>query len=149
MSSNNAAKAETAIVLPKPARRVLPEHEGQYKIVLPTGTTQRSKEILAKRALCKNNSLPTFSEQRFYWFAILVYADKQEKNSVFERLQKNSLEVSEPSIRITGLDKPASSVFARLGGLRDSPPVELAGILKNSEKRQVSSSRLQSEKPNF
>lgn len=54
VSANNAPKAETAIVLPKPARRVLPEHEGQYKIVLPTGTTQRSKEILAKRALRKN-----------------------------------------------------------------------------------------------
>lgn len=70
-----------------------------------------------------------------------MYADKPEKNSVFERLQKNSAEVSaEPSIRITGLDKPASSVFARLGGLRDSPPVELAGILKKSETRQVSKS---------
>lgn len=57
VSSNNSTKTETAIVLPKPARRVLPEHEGQYKIVLPTGTTQRSKEILAKRALCKNNSI--------------------------------------------------------------------------------------------
>lgn len=67
-----------------------------------------------------------------------MYADKPEKNSVFERLQKNNAEISEPSIRITGLDKPASSVFARLGSLRDSPPVELAGILKNSVKRQVS-----------
>lgn len=55
VSSNNGSKAETAIVLPKPARRVLPEHEGAYKIVLPTGTTQRSKEILAKRALRKTN----------------------------------------------------------------------------------------------
>lgn len=56
VSSNNAVKTETAIVLPKPARRVLPEHEGQYKIVLPTGTTQRSREILEKRALRKNNT---------------------------------------------------------------------------------------------
>lgn len=80
---------------------------------------------------------------------IVVYADKQEKNSVFERLQKNSSEVSEPSIRITGLDKPASSVFARLGGLRDSPPVELAGILKNSDKRQVSFACLLSKKHIF
>lgn len=80
--------------------------------------------------------------QRFYWFVISVYADKPEKNSVFERLQKGSgseVSISEPAIRITGLDKPASSVFARLGGLRDSPPVELAGILKKSEKRPVSS----------
>lgn len=34
----------------KPARRVLPEHEGKYKITLPAGTTERSKQILAKRA---------------------------------------------------------------------------------------------------
>lgn len=38
---------------PKPARRVLPEHEGRYKITLPSGTTERSKEILAKKAMCK------------------------------------------------------------------------------------------------
>lgn len=33
----------------KPARRVLPEHEGRYKIKLPSGTTERSKQILAKK----------------------------------------------------------------------------------------------------
>lgn len=36
-------------VAPKP-RRVLPEHEGRYKITLPSGTTQRSKDILAKKS---------------------------------------------------------------------------------------------------
>lgn len=35
----------------KPVRRVLPEHEGRYKITLPAGTTQRSKEILLKKAM--------------------------------------------------------------------------------------------------
>lgn len=39
--------------LKKPARRVLPEHEGRYKITLPSGSTQRSKQILAKKAHCK------------------------------------------------------------------------------------------------
>lgn len=34
----------------KPARRVLPEHEGRYKVKLPSGTTERSKQILAKKA---------------------------------------------------------------------------------------------------
>lgn len=34
----------------KPPRRVLPEHEGRYKITLPAGTTERSKQILAKKA---------------------------------------------------------------------------------------------------
>lgn len=38
----------------KPARRVLPEHEGRYKITLPSGSTERSKQILAKKALCKH-----------------------------------------------------------------------------------------------
>lgn len=37
----------------KPARRVLPEHEGRYRITLPSGSTERSKQILAKQALCK------------------------------------------------------------------------------------------------
>lgn len=37
----------------KPVRRVLPEHEGRYKITLPAGTTQRSKEILLKKAMCR------------------------------------------------------------------------------------------------
>lgn len=36
----------------KPARRVLPEHEGRYKIKLPSGTTERSKEILSKKISC-------------------------------------------------------------------------------------------------
>lgn len=35
----------------KPPRRVLPEHEGRYKITLPSGSTERSKQILAKKAL--------------------------------------------------------------------------------------------------
>lgn len=39
--------------LPKKTRRVLPEHEGKYKIKLPSGSTKRSKEILAKKEKCK------------------------------------------------------------------------------------------------
>lgn len=34
-------------------RRVLPEHEGRYKITLPSGTTPRSKQILAKKSMRK------------------------------------------------------------------------------------------------
>lgn len=39
----------------KPPRRVLPEHEGRYKITLPSGSTERSKQILAKKAMCRWN----------------------------------------------------------------------------------------------
>lgn len=41
----------------KQVRRVLPEHEGKYKITLPSGSTERSKEILAKKAMCKYDEL--------------------------------------------------------------------------------------------
>lgn len=40
-------------VAPKP-RRVLPEHEGRYKVTLPSGSTPRSKDILAKKAKCES-----------------------------------------------------------------------------------------------
>lgn len=46
------SSATHGVVLAKPARRVLPEHEGRYKITLPSGTTKRSQEILAKKAMC-------------------------------------------------------------------------------------------------
>lgn len=50
LTSSSAATAEP----PKPPRRVLPEHEGRYKIILPSGTTPKTREIMAKKAMCKN-----------------------------------------------------------------------------------------------
>lgn len=49
----------SVIAVPPKPRRVLPEHEGGYKITLPSGSTPRSKDILAKKAkrkelACKN-----------------------------------------------------------------------------------------------
>jgi hypothetical protein len=37
----------------KKVRRVLPEHEGRYKITMPSGSTPRTQKILAKQGLCK------------------------------------------------------------------------------------------------
>ena len=46
----SSEKSQSVVsVAPKP-RRVLPEHEGRYKITLPSGTTPRSKDILAKKS---------------------------------------------------------------------------------------------------
>lgn len=50
-SSGETSNTPSPGSAPKP-RRVLPEHEGRYKITLPMGTTKRSKEILAKKAIC-------------------------------------------------------------------------------------------------
>lgn len=50
VTATTAAGTAHAVALDKPPRRVLPEHEGRYKITLPSGTTKRSQEILAKKA---------------------------------------------------------------------------------------------------
>lgn len=48
----------------KPPRRVLPEHEGRYKITLPSGTTERSQQILAKKTTSKPNSKDIIAHDR-------------------------------------------------------------------------------------
>ncbi|CAD7086087.1 unnamed protein product [Hermetia illucens] len=124
--------ATIAAAKPQP-RRVLPEHEGRYKITLPSGTTQRSKEILAKKAL--------------------LYADKEQaKPGVFERLSMSSnsdgSRTGESEVRLIKIDKQhastSSSIFSRLGG-RDEFVTKtitkkitpVSGILKNSPTKKV------------
>lgn len=51
-ATNNSSSVSHGVLLAKQPRRVLPEHEGRYKITLPSGTTKRSQEILAKKAMC-------------------------------------------------------------------------------------------------
>ncbi|XP_020810561.1 uncharacterized protein C19orf47 [Drosophila serrata] len=125
----------------KPARRVLPEHEGKYKVTLPSGTTERSKQILAKREK--------------------LYSDRvssSKKSDIFSRLHANSGEdeaqegivsssgESNVRVHVTGATKLPdtsnnSSVFARLGGKQSTTsPVqgpltkEIKSILKNSQR---------------
>lgn len=129
-SSNVISSTNEVIPLPKTPRRVLPEHEGKYKVKLPSGTTERSKEILAKKAM--------------------LYADKEAsaKPRIFERLASNTsipmedLTISKPNkkkpiidqeVRITGLggNLSTSSIFSRLGG-KYEPDVEFV-----SEEAQI------------
>ncbi|KAH8255788.1 hypothetical protein KR038_010663, partial [Drosophila bunnanda] len=122
----------------KPARRVLPEHEGKYKVTLPSGTTERSKQILAKREK--------------------LYSDRvssSKKSDIFSRLNVNSGEdeaqegivsssgESNVRVHVTGATKlpDSSSVFARLGGKQSSSSPgqatltkEIKSILKNSQR---------------
>lgn len=117
----------------KKARRVLPEHEGGYKIKMPTGSTPRTQQILAKQKESLN------------------------KKTVFDRLGGSSSPgtdactgavsstTSDPTFAVTGLDgskkSKGSSVFSRLGDKQDSSPplapvmkktVPYVGILKSS-----------------
>ncbi|KAG8227958.1 hypothetical protein J437_LFUL008766 [Ladona fulva] len=109
-------KKEPEEVPVKKVRRVLPEHEGRYKIIMPSGSTPRTKRILAKQGL-----LP-------------------QKRCVFDRLGDGNVtsttEVEEPKITITGLgntivkltsSEKAASVFNRLG---DKPQVSSTSSLE-------------------
>ncbi|GLH13832.1 uncharacterized protein GBIM_18318, partial [Gryllus bimaculatus] len=105
----------------KKIRRVLPEHEGRYKITMPSGSTIRSKEILAKM-----KTVPP------------------PKKTVFDRLGNDgdvtsTTESESPRITITGLenlivknsgDKP-SSVFSRLGEKSQVPSSTTVSTPKN------------------
>ncbi|GAB0089395.1 uncharacterized protein DMENIID0001_039270 [Sergentomyia squamirostris] len=125
------------IPLPVKPRRVLPEHEGKYKVTLPSGTTPRSKEILSKRAQ--------------------MFPDKKssivEKNPSDDDMDMDSdddIVVTMPpppkrdiTFKIVGLDKPSGSIFSRLGDKNrtdgkviESTPTH-AGILKNSPTKKV------------
>ncbi|XP_060665968.1 uncharacterized protein C19orf47 isoform X1 [Drosophila nasuta] len=150
-----SGKSSSAVSIPstgtatpptKPARRVLPEHEGKYKVTLPSGTTERSKQILAKR------------EQS-------VYSDRvssTKKSDVFARLHKTKCDddsqegivsssgESNVRVHVTGAHKTTpkvaatssnNSVFARLGGKQSFDAVqqntglakEIKSILKNTQ----------------
>ncbi|XP_034232235.1 uncharacterized protein C19orf47 isoform X2 [Thrips palmi] len=123
----------------KKVRRVLPEHEGGYKIKMPSGSTPRSQQILAKQK------------------------EIASKKTVFDRLGGStspgadpltaavSSTTSDPTFTVTGLEAAkkakASSVFSRLGDKQVSSTSALAvaegtlpfaGILKNVSSKPVS-----------
>lgn len=75
-------------------RRVLPEHEGKYKISLPKGSTQKSREILAKHSAMQSDVI-------------------EKKSSIFDRLNSKDVEMSEYK------SPSSSSIFKRLGDFKN------------------------------
>ncbi|KDR16230.1 hypothetical protein L798_09647 [Zootermopsis nevadensis] len=114
----------------KKVRRVLPEHEGRYKITMPSGSTPRTQRILAKQGMCK------------YYCKRNV---TQKKKTVFDRLGDGSVtsttESEVPSITITGLGlnivKPASSSSEKY--ITVIPLQQSSVFSRLGEKSQVSS----------
>lgn len=83
-----------------PSRRVLPEHEGKYKVSLPKGSTEKTRAILAKRSEMKS--------------------DRIERKSIFERLNSSriiDLE-AEPEMK-SSKPSSSSSIFNRLGDYKE------------------------------
>lgn len=155
-------KPKESVPVPK-NRRVFPEHEGKYKVSMPTGSTQKTRKILEQQ------------RQKAEQQRIKAEAEKQKKSgvvpkmSVFSRLgsevSTTTKSSNEPTITITGLGNlplPASSaaqgsVFRRLGGKstvkraatstvtfdddedvdESDPALEYAGVLKESPSKKA------------
>ena len=49
----NLRTQKEEVPVPK-VRRVLPEHEGKYKVIMPKGTTEKTKRILKNTTPGKN-----------------------------------------------------------------------------------------------
>lgn len=140
-STATATATKTAAITAdgKPARRVLPEHEGRYKITLPAGTTPRSKQILAKKAMRKcSNSISTGFTVRVLILvhsAGSVHSDQPNngQRGIFDRLELNGglahsgdsngsngnssgtdspILITSTKITVTGLNKRTASTSA-------------------------------------
>ncbi|XP_055852585.1 uncharacterized protein C19orf47 homolog [Episyrphus balteatus] len=142
------------VPLPKTPRRVLPEHEGKYTVKLPSGTTERSKEILAKKAMLYADKEASGKPKIFDRLSRSMNIDFEDL-TMPSKIKKSSTSVhTDQKVRITGIgSKPltstsSSSIFSRLGG-KSEPDYEetsssehhhhIKPILKKSSKASSSS----------
>ncbi|XP_048736588.2 uncharacterized protein C19orf47-like [Ostrea edulis] len=117
-SNNNVVKINkrTAEEVPVPkSRRVLPEHEGRYKITMPAGTTPKTQKILQQTERRKFNVFDRLGEESG------TKASTDTPPSVFNRLGGK-----------TALKRSATSTSIDLDTSSADPPLEYAGILKSS-----------------
>ncbi|XP_058058813.1 uncharacterized protein C19orf47 homolog [Anopheles bellator] len=131
-------------------RRVLPEHEGKYKITLPSGSTARSKEILEKKVQLTKRR-PSVDDQ-------MDASAKRAatKRSIFDRLTTEDEPPSKTANSVKILDSmgspTSSSIFSRLGGRNsaeqrgssDVATLGTSGILKKSPSFASSTSQSRS-----
>lgn len=115
--SRSPTNRDTKLVAVKPtARRVLPEHEGKYKVSMPKGSTKKTREILAKQSA--------------------MQSDKMRKKSIFERLNnKDEDMMDEDDSSNEPVIKSSASIFNRLGNYKELNKNEKkssTGILKNA-----------------
>lgn len=98
-------------------RRVLPEHEGKYKVSLPKGSTKKTRDILAKHSA--------------------MQSDKTKKKSIFDRLNSKDVEMMDDDSSDEPVEKSSASIFNRLGSYKELEKSDKrskggSGILKNS-----------------
>ncbi|XP_050082611.1 uncharacterized protein C19orf47 [Anopheles aquasalis] len=113
------------------SRRVLPEHEGKYKITLPAGSTARSKEILDRKlSIGKHKATDGDTTERESSSSSGRIVAGTKRGSIFDRLNTDDDDELPASTAVgyaktqkidTNSPPPqqassSSSIFARLGG---------------------------------
>ncbi|EDW76652.1 uncharacterized protein Dwil_GK14546 [Drosophila willistoni] len=133
----------TTTVLPptKPARRVLPEHEGKYKVTLPSGTTERSKQILAKREKLYSDRVSSSKKTDIFsrLQKTVISEDESQEGIVSSSVVHSSSTSGGGVVKKVAATSSNNSVFARLGGKttnieQQSLTKEIKSILKNTQK---------------
>ncbi|KAH8273843.1 hypothetical protein KR044_002103, partial [Drosophila immigrans] len=147
-SASTASNVLTGIATPptKPARRVLPEHEGKYKVTLPSGTTERSKQILAKREQLYSDRVSSTKKSDVFARLHKEKCDDDSQEGIVSSTGESNVRVHVTSARKASTPKVAAissnnSVFARLGGKQSLDVVqqdtglakEIKSILKNTQ----------------
>ncbi|KAH8378012.1 hypothetical protein KR093_008480, partial [Drosophila rubida] len=140
------ASTGTATPPTKPARRVLPEHEGKYKVTLPSGTTERSKQILAKREQLYSDRVSSTKKSDVFARLHKAKSDDDSQEGIVSSTGESNVRVHVTGARKTSTPKVAAtssnnSVFARLGGKQSLDVVqqntglakEIKSILKNTK----------------
>ncbi|EAA12758.4 AGAP007811-PA, partial [Anopheles gambiae str. PEST] len=130
-SSGTVSTTAVSSKVESKARRVLPEHEGKYKITLPSGSTPRSREILEK-------AQDTKSSHSSDVLSTVSKATGTKRGGIFDRLNKDS----EPPSKVSSKAAPpgqittsaSSSIFSRLGGrtVTDNGSTISSSILKTT-----------------
>ncbi|EDW46000.1 GM10268 [Drosophila sechellia] len=121
----------------KPARRVLPEHEGKYKVTLPSGTTERSKQILAKREKLYSDRVSSSKKSDIF---TRLHTEDEAQEGIVSSSGESSVRVHVAGVSKTVATSSNHSVFARLGGQLGalseefSSTREIKSILKNTHR---------------
>lgn len=131
--SLRAQKEEVPV--PK-VRRVLPEHEGKYKVIMPKGTTEKTKRIL-KRKLSADVSSSVFAR-----------LGQSDADSDVQSSKVTVTGIGKVVLRNTATSSSQGSVFNRLGNIStvkrpasstcpdsddsDDEPLPYAGVLKQT-----------------
>ncbi|XP_046382636.1 uncharacterized protein C19orf47 isoform X2 [Ischnura elegans] len=138
-------KDEKTVAAPPPVkkpRRVLPEHEGKYKVIMPSGSTPRTKRILEEQALQVPSKKRTVFERLGDGNVTSTTGAEEPKFTVTcgESIIKSELSDKVMSVfnRLGDKSQVSSSSFTEMMDEGSEEPLEYVGVLKKSAVRKTS-----------